>query len=69
MTSMPVTSRTPSALGDVAWEIADELGRAKTYEAEYLALARNLGCWLVTADRRVRRGATRLGFVIDVTEL
>jgi predicted nucleic acid-binding protein len=52
-----------------AWRIADELGWAKTYDAEYVALASLLGCRLVTVDARLRRGADRLGFVVGPTEL
>jgi predicted nucleic acid-binding protein len=56
-------------LGARAWQIADTLGWAKTYDAEYVALADLLGCRLVTLDARLRRGAARLGFVIGVDEL
>ena len=56
-------------LGHEAWRIANELGLAKTYDAEYLALARLLQCRLVTLDRRLRRGADRLGFVLGPSEL
>jgi predicted nucleic acid-binding protein len=56
-------------LPDEAWRIADELGWAKTYDAEYIALASLLGCRLVTIDARLRRGADRLGFVVGPTEL
>ena len=52
-----------------AWRIADKLGWAKTYDAEYVALASLLGCRLVTVDGRLRRGADRLGFVLGPTEL
>src|SRR5579864_6218805 len=31
-----------------AWEVSDTLGWAKTYDAEYVALALDLGCRLVT---------------------
>ncbi len=41
-------------------EIARTLGWAKTYDAEYVALARSLGCPLLTVDRRLMRGAGRL---------
>lgn len=56
-------------LRDEAWRIADALGWAKTYDAEYVATARLLDCRMVTLDRRVRRGADRLGFVVTVDEL
>ncbi len=69
LASMPVTARDPDRLADVAWDVADELGWAKTYDAEFIALARILGCRLVTADARLRRGADRLGFVVGPTEL
>ncbi len=52
-----------------AWRVADELGWAKTYDAEYVALARLLGCRLVTLDGRLRRGAARLGIVSLPSEL
>jgi predicted nucleic acid-binding protein len=56
-------------LRDEAWRLADVLGWAKTYDAEYVAMARLLGCRLVTLDARLRRGADRLGFVVSVEEL
>jgi predicted nucleic acid-binding protein len=64
-----VTGRTHRRLAEEAWRIADELGWAKTYDAEYVALASLLGCRLVTVDGRLRRGADRLGFVVGPTEL
>jgi predicted nucleic acid-binding protein len=64
-----VELRTHSGLADEAWRIADDLGWAKTYDAEYVALASLLGCRLVTVDARLRRGANRLGFVVGPTEL
>lgn len=64
-----VKLRTHRRLADESWRIADELGWAKTYDAEYLALASLLGCRLLTVDARLRRGADRLGFVVGPTEL
>jgi len=57
----PVRQRSHPRLGSVAWRIADELGWAKTYDAEYLALASLLGCRLATLDTRLARAADRLG--------
>ena len=65
----PVRPVVDERLGAASWEIADELGWAKTYDAEYVAVARLLGCRLVTLDARLRRGATRLGFVVGPREL
>lgn len=65
----PVRLCAHALLGREAWRVADELGMAKTYDAEYVALARLLGCRLVTLDGRLRRGAERLGFVVGPSEL
>jgi len=64
-----VSRRSPARLGVEAWRIADDLGWAKTYDAEYVALASLLGCRLVTLDQRLHRGAARLGFVVAPHEL
>ncbi len=50
-------------LHERAWAIADELGWAKTYDAEYVALAQLLGIPLLTFDVRLARGAER---VVDI---
>jgi len=65
----PVEPREPDGLRRHAWEIADQLGHARTYDAEYVALARILDCRLVTLDLRLRRGADKLGFVVTPAEL
>lgn len=65
----PIKSVAPKALQSESWAVADEMGWAKTYDANYVALARLLGCRLVTLDARLRRGTERLGFVIGPTEL
>jgi len=69
VTEAPVRVRTHRRLGDEAWRLADLLGWARTYDAEYVALASLLRCRLVTVDGRLRCGADRLGFVIGPAEL
>ncbi len=59
----------PAKLGAEAWDLANELGWAKTYDAEYVALAGLLKCRLVTLDARLRRGAVRLGYVVGPDEV
>lgn len=65
----PVRAESHPELGQEAWRLADELGFAKTYDAEYLALANLLGCRLVTLDARLKRATDGLGFVVGPTEL
>lgn len=65
----PVKAEDHPELGKEAWRLADELGFAKTNDAEYLALAGLLECRLVTLDGRLRRAADRLGFVVGPAEL
>lgn len=60
-----VTSEADHRHRRAALDITLELGWAKTYDAEYVALARSLGCSLLTTDRRLQRGAERL---IDIIE-
>jgi predicted nucleic acid-binding protein len=68
-TQLRVRRDAPARLHTVAWEIAGELGWAKTYDAEFLALARLRGAKVLTTDARLRRGADRTGLVIDPSEL
>ena len=64
-----ITERRPENLASAAWQIAEDFGWAKTYDAEYVALAKGLDCRLVTLDGRLRRGTNRLGFVVTPAEL
>ena len=65
----PIRPRTQRRLSRRAWDLANEMGWAKTYDAEYLALAQLLDCRFVTLDARLHRGAARLGFVVSPTVL
>lgn len=65
----PVTPRSHRMLRRRAFEIAAELGWAKTYDAEYVALAQLLETRVVTLDARLRRGADRTGVVVALDEL
>jgi predicted nucleic acid-binding protein len=65
----PVEKSSPPGLDDEAWRVAEELGWAKTYDSEYVALARLLQCRLVSLDMQLRRGTARMGFVIGPDEL
>jgi predicted nucleic acid-binding protein len=55
LAAAPVSTRRPRGLDKEAWHIADRLGWAKTYDAEYLALARILKCRFLTIDRKLRQ--------------
>lgn len=65
--SAPVALRTGTVEGP--WKVASELGWAKTYDAEYVALARELACRLVTLDARLKRGAGRVVPIMGPHEL
>jgi len=64
-----VSPRRPKGLIDEAWRIADRLGWAKTYDAEYLALASLLRCRLLTTDAKLKASASKIVEVIGPSEL
>lgn len=64
-----ISPRRPRGLIDEAWRIADRLGWVKTYDAEYLALARLLRCRLLTIDSKLKSAGSNLVEVIGPTEL
>jgi predicted nucleic acid-binding protein len=66
---LSIDERRPDGHIAMAWAVAEEFGWAKTYDAEYVALAKSEGCRLVTLDGRLRRGTDRLGFVVTPAEL
>jgi predicted nucleic acid-binding protein len=65
----PVELIAPEGLTEAAWEVAEQLGWAKTYDAHYVALARLLQCRLVTVDERLLRGVERLGIAVRPGEV
>lgn len=67
--SAPYVVRAPVGLLQSAWTVAEALGWAKTYDAEYVALAQLLKCPLLTMDARLRRGGGRLVQIIGPAEL
>jgi predicted nucleic acid-binding protein len=69
MREAPHEIQDPEGLADAAWDVADSLGWAKTYDAEYVALARILDCPLLTLDARMARGAARLVQILSPAEL
>ncbi len=56
-------------LHERAWTIADELGWAKTYDAEYVALADILAIPLLTVDGRLARGVENLIKIVGPADL
>lgn len=52
---LPVRLFGDAVLRRTSWKVADELGIASTYDAEYVALARLRGIALVTADADLAR--------------
>ncbi len=65
----PIKRKSPARLLDAAWRIAEELGWAKTYDAEYVALAEILSCRLFTIDERLKSTASRIVPVVGPLDL
>lgn len=64
-----ISPRRPKGLTDEAWRIADQLGWAKTYDAEYLALAMLLKCRLLTTDAKLKASSSRVVDVVGPADL
>jgi predicted nucleic acid-binding protein len=69
LSSFGITFDPPGRRARDAFELAEQLGWAKTYDAEYVALARALGLPLVTLDGRLQRGAGSVVRVLTPAEL
>ena len=65
----PITRRADATLYTEARRAAQQLGWKKTYDAEYVALARMLDTNLLSRDERLRRGAGRLVTVVGPDEV
>jgi predicted nucleic acid-binding protein len=57
---MPIRLLGDAVLRRRAWEIADELGWAETYQAEYVALTQLQGDAFVTLDKKLARAVKGL---------
>ena len=69
MLAAPVRTVRPRGLEREAWRVADDLGWARTYDAEFVALARILRCPLLTLDARLQRGASGIVRVVGPADL
>ncbi len=67
--TLAIERRVPEQLYREAYALASSLGWAKTYDAEYVALARILAVPLLTRDARLRRGAGHLATIVGPTDL
>lgn len=65
----PVRLRRPAGLHAEAWRLAERFGWAKTYDAEYVALARLTKCRLLTIDAKLASVAKNLVDVVGPSEL
>jgi len=69
LTTADVSPRRPKDLIEEAWRVADRLGWAKTYDAEYLALARLMRCRLLTTDAKLKAAGSGIVNVIGPADL
>lgn len=65
----PIKRDSPKGLHLEAWRIAEQLGWAKTYDAEYVALAKLLDARLLTRDARLKRAAEHLVEIVGPTQV
>lgn len=65
----PIRVRRLARLRKEAWEVANRLGWAKTYDAEYVALARLYHCPLLTVDAKLAQVAAREVEILQPVDL
>lgn len=65
----PIARPASARLYREAERVARDLGWAKTYDAEYVALARIEGGKLITQDARLQRGAGRLVDIVGIDDV
>jgi predicted nucleic acid-binding protein len=66
---MPIRLLGDAVLRRRAWELADQLGWASTYEAEYLALTQLQADAFVTLNRKLARSVRSVVTVASIDEL
>ncbi len=66
---MPMRLLGDAVLRRRAWDLADELGWASTYDAEYLALTQLQADAFVTMDAKLARKARKVVTVASIEEL
>lgn len=66
---LPIRLLGDAVLRRRAWELAEQLGWAETYDAEYVALTQLQGDTLVTLDRKLARGVKELVPVAGIEAL
>lgn len=69
LAAAPIARRGGAASYGDAFDVAEGLGWARTYDAEYVALARRYRCPLVTADNRLKRRAGHLVEMLGPADL
>jgi predicted nucleic acid-binding protein len=69
VSALPIRLLGDAVLRRRAWEVADELGWASTYEAEYLALTQLQADAFVTLDRKLARAAKAVVETASIDDL